>query len=570
MSLERSLATLMFTDIVGSTERAAELGDLAWRALLGKHYEVVRRELRRHGGREIATAGDGFLATFDEPAAAILCACAARDAVAKLGLEIRSGVHMGAVEWEEHNVGGIAVHIGARVAAHAAPGEVLVSSTVRDLEAGSGFIFEDRGVHTLKGVPGEWRLFAVASCPSVPTGARRRVRRARMAQGRGVLAGAAAFLLLFLAAGLYVGVFSREGKHDDERLEPAPPSTIAEARPAAATPAPDTTLPEGGKSDARSPEDEGASSSYESARRSAGESRREALEAGAVLLSQDLFQQAEGLHTAALRAAREGSYVDAERKMREAEESYDRAASAAGWRAKIDSARRAVSVVRGRADRRAGAYRTGESWERRGAEAEKAERYAEAVDYLGNAADAYRKAGPAVQVTRPPLPPPGQRRRPAAPAEEEPAPRPLAPTAPPPAEQPPSAVEDRKPPEAKAEGTPATPPEDAVDREAVERTLGELKRAIEGEDMEALRRTWVSLTPSDARNFTRWFSLMRSIEVRHDVRSMRATGDRIVVELQTTYEFFNKSTDQEERQVVSQVLELEERAGRWVVAASPR
>ena len=158
---DRVLATVLFTDIVGSTERAATLGDRAWRALLDMHHGIVRRELERHRGREIKTAGDGFLATFDGPARAIRCACAIRDGVRSLGIEIRAGLHTGECELMGDDVGGIAVHIGARVAASAAPSEVLVSQTVKDLVAGSGLRFVDRGVHGLHGVPGEWRLFAV-------------------------------------------------------------------------------------------------------------------------------------------------------------------------------------------------------------------------------------------------------------------------------------------------------------------------------------------------------------------------------------------------------------------------
>ncbi len=158
---DRVLATVMFTDIVGSTERAATLGDRAWRALLDTHNEIVRRELERHRGREVKTVGDGFLATFDGPARAIRCACGIRDGVHPLGIEIRAGLHTGECELMGDDVGGIAVHIGARVAASAAPGEVLVSSTVKDLVAGSGLRFADRGVHVLKGVPGEWRLFSL-------------------------------------------------------------------------------------------------------------------------------------------------------------------------------------------------------------------------------------------------------------------------------------------------------------------------------------------------------------------------------------------------------------------------
>lgn len=152
---------MLFTDIVASTERAAELGDRRWRELLESHHALVRRELARFRGREIDTAGDGFLATFDGPARAIRCACAISDVVKPLGIEIRAGLHTGECEVMGDRVGGIAMHIGARVASPAAPGEVLVSSTVKDLVAGSGLSFEDRGTHALKGIPGEWRLFAV-------------------------------------------------------------------------------------------------------------------------------------------------------------------------------------------------------------------------------------------------------------------------------------------------------------------------------------------------------------------------------------------------------------------------
>jgi len=157
---DRVLATVMFTDIVGSTERAAELGDRRWRDLLGDHNAAVRRELDRFRGREIDTAGDGFLATFDGPARAVRCALSAGEVVRELGVEIRAGIHTGECELDGPKVRGIAVHTGARVAAHAGPGEVLVSSTVKDLVAGSGLEFEDRGVHELKGIPGEWRLYA--------------------------------------------------------------------------------------------------------------------------------------------------------------------------------------------------------------------------------------------------------------------------------------------------------------------------------------------------------------------------------------------------------------------------
>jgi class 3 adenylate cyclase len=159
---ERVLATVLFTDIQGSTERAAALGDHSWRELLEAFYARVREVLKQYRGREINTLGDGFLAAFDGPARAIRCAGAIRDAVRSLNLEVRCGLHTGECEVVGNDLAGIAVHTGARVAGLAAPGEVLVSQTVRDLVAGSGLSFEDRGIHALKGVPNEWRLFRAA------------------------------------------------------------------------------------------------------------------------------------------------------------------------------------------------------------------------------------------------------------------------------------------------------------------------------------------------------------------------------------------------------------------------
>jgi class 3 adenylate cyclase len=158
---DRVLATVMFTDMVGSTERAAELGDSRWHELLSEYYAAVRKELSVFRGREINTAGDGLLATFDGPARAIRCACSVRERLRPLGLQVRTGLHTGECELIGDDVGGIAVHIGARVAAIAAPDEVVVSSTVKDLVAGSKLQFVDRGAHSLKGVPGQWRLFVV-------------------------------------------------------------------------------------------------------------------------------------------------------------------------------------------------------------------------------------------------------------------------------------------------------------------------------------------------------------------------------------------------------------------------
>jgi len=158
---DRVLATVMFTDIVDSTSRAAKLGDRGWRGLVERHDQLIRQQLERYRGREVKTMGDGFLATFDGPARGIRAAVDARDAVRALGIEIRAGLHTGEVEVMNGDVRGIAVNIGARVGSAAEPGEVLVSRTVTDLVAGSGIKFADRGLHLLKGVPGEWQLYAV-------------------------------------------------------------------------------------------------------------------------------------------------------------------------------------------------------------------------------------------------------------------------------------------------------------------------------------------------------------------------------------------------------------------------
>jgi class 3 adenylate cyclase/pimeloyl-ACP methyl ester carboxylesterase len=157
---DRQLATLLFTDIVDSTAHLTRLGDAGWRELLERHHAVVRAELARARGDEVDTAGDGFFASFDGPARAVRCAKSIVDGTRELGLDVRSGLHTGECEIVDGKMSGIAVHTGARVAAHAGPGEVLVSSTVKDLVAGSGLEFEDRGVHELKGIPGEWRLYA--------------------------------------------------------------------------------------------------------------------------------------------------------------------------------------------------------------------------------------------------------------------------------------------------------------------------------------------------------------------------------------------------------------------------
>ena len=162
---ERELATVLFTDVVGSTDLAARLGDARWLELRAAHDEVVRRHLAAYRGREVATTGDGFLATFDGPARAVHCAVRVRDAVRPVGLEIRAGLHTGEIEHVEGNIGGLAVHLAARIMAAAGPSEVLVSGTLTDLVVGSGIGFEDRGRRELKGVPGSWPLFEVASVP---------------------------------------------------------------------------------------------------------------------------------------------------------------------------------------------------------------------------------------------------------------------------------------------------------------------------------------------------------------------------------------------------------------------
>jgi class 3 adenylate cyclase len=160
---DRILATVMFTDIVGSTERASEIGDRRWRELLDEHERLTRAELERHSGEEVKTTGDGVLATFDGPARAIRCATSLASATEELGLPVRIGLHTGECERRNGDIGGIAVHIGARVMAEARPGEVLVSRTVKDLTVGSDIDFEERGARELKGVPGEWELFAVSA-----------------------------------------------------------------------------------------------------------------------------------------------------------------------------------------------------------------------------------------------------------------------------------------------------------------------------------------------------------------------------------------------------------------------
>ncbi len=159
--VDRVLATVLFTDVVGSTDQVAGMGDRRWSELLATHDSLTRAELERFRGREIRTTGDGFLAVFDGPGRAIRCACAIRDAVRAIGIHVRVGLHTGEIELRGDDIGGIAVHIAQRVQALTQPDEVLISRTVADLVGGSGIAFADRGAHTLKGVPNHWRLFAV-------------------------------------------------------------------------------------------------------------------------------------------------------------------------------------------------------------------------------------------------------------------------------------------------------------------------------------------------------------------------------------------------------------------------
>jgi YVTN family beta-propeller protein len=224
----RTLTTVLFTDIVGSTELASELGDQRWKQVLATHHGVVRKTLKRYGGREIDTAGDGFFATFARPAEAIRCASDIVDQLRQIGIHIRAGVHMGEVEQMGAKVGGIGVHIGSRVAAKAGASEILVSSTVRDLVAGSDIRFVDRGAHDLKGVPGEWHLYAIdhelaGEAPAKPivdapaaTSAR---RRTVPAVGVGVAG--------LIVAALIVGTFALVSRNDTGSLKAPAPDTVS-------------------------------------------------------------------------------------------------------------------------------------------------------------------------------------------------------------------------------------------------------------------------------------------------------------------------------------------------------
>jgi len=207
---KRSVTTVLFTDIVGSTERAAGLGDRDWRKLQTEHHARVRREIRRFGGRESNTAGDAFLAAFERPASAIRCAHAIRESLEELGLEIRAGVHAGEVDGSGRDLGGLGVHVGSRVEGAARPGEILVSGTVRELVLGAGFQFEDRGEHELKGVPGTWRLYSLTGLPPGPAFRTGRWVPEMSYRTSGIMAGGV-LVALAIAAAVWLGIPERDG-----------------------------------------------------------------------------------------------------------------------------------------------------------------------------------------------------------------------------------------------------------------------------------------------------------------------------------------------------------------------
>jgi class 3 adenylate cyclase len=212
---QRQIATILFTDIVGSTDRAAQIGDRRWRSLREAHNGIVREELRRFGGHEVDTTGDGFLATFSKPAQAIRCAQSIVARLEPLDLQIRAGVHTGEIEVLRYDIAGIGVHIGARIAARAGTSEILVSSTTRDLMTGSGFAFDDRGVHQLKGVPGDWHLFAVEATPEDEASRDRRITPRLVGAAAVVVVGAVVGAVALLA-----------GKHSSGTQGPcSPPAT---------------------------------------------------------------------------------------------------------------------------------------------------------------------------------------------------------------------------------------------------------------------------------------------------------------------------------------------------------
>ncbi len=227
---ERLLTTVMFTDIVGSTKLAAEIGDRGWRQLLSRHHGFVRKVLKRYGGREVDTAGDGFFATFDQPARAINCAKELVEGLHRMGIEIRAGVHMGEVEVMGSKVGGIAVHIGSRVMSKAESGEVLVSGTVRDLMSGSDIKFDDRGLQELKGVPAQWHLFAVETEIAAPPAEAVLAPEAEEARRLSPAIFVAAAVAVALIAGVVVVVVTR-GHGGTAAFKPAP-NTVVRIDPA--------------------------------------------------------------------------------------------------------------------------------------------------------------------------------------------------------------------------------------------------------------------------------------------------------------------------------------------------
>jgi class 3 adenylate cyclase len=535
---ERSLAAVLFTDIVGSTEKAAALGDRVWRGLLHRHHAAVRRELRRHGGREIATAGDGFLSVFDHPAAAIVCACAIRDALRKMGIEIRGGVHAGQIERSGRQIGGIAVHIGQRVAAAAAPGDVLVSGTVRDLEVGSGFHFEDRGIHHLKGVPGEWRLFSVAGCPpEIGDLARRRLLR--VAQARGVLAAGIGFVVLFVLAGLYMGVFGGEE---------APPSGAADGAPSALG----RRVMEG-----LSGADAPASAAGDAGRAGAATDAPDPGTTGDAA-DGEAVEPADG-------APGTASTADGEAAAGATGDGDGRAAdriTETPAPAPVPDDPAPAARPRTRADREPPAGRVGvePGRTRPGREADAAPLpRPRPPDMAGDAG--------AARETR--VPPPADA------PEEDPAiaqgPRAAAlPPVPAPGRAETSApAPERTPPAAAPAGPPAAEaaPGDADPDAGIRGAIARLQRAIVGEDLGALRDVWPALGETEARNFEHWFDTAREIRARFDVLSLEPVDDGMRATVQTTYEFFNESTGREATQSVRQVYELRERGGEWVVVS---
>jgi class 3 adenylate cyclase len=537
----RSIQAILFTDIVDSTARAAGLGDRAWRGLLRRHHALVRRQLERFGGREVSTAGDGFLATFNQPAEAIHAACAIRDGVRDLGLEIRGGIHMGEVEWEEDNVGGIAVHIGARVAAAAGSGQILVSSTVRELMSGSGFGFEDRGGHALKGVPGEWRLFAVTSHP-VADG---RGPRRRLTRGSAILLGTLTFLMLFSLAGLYMGLHEKILKPGRDRFAGGPGATPDVPESTFAHRITQGSMPAQRVDSALTATPNGVDSLTRATSAAADSAARGAL---ASVESQELPRPPDSPSTGkgTPEPPAEETGPAAERTSPPAPPAagprLDETAYKASERARAERTRGGLAAVkdsiraeRAGADPGLSAFASGKDLEQRALAAERRGDEEEALALFGRALTAYRAAEPLAAAA---TPPPGA---------------PIRAPAPPPAPAPAPAA---------AEPTPES------DSQIAQGVLAQMRHAIEVEDLGALQRAWVGLSSRDADNFRKWFKGVRDIEVHYQVRSVEHAGERIVASVQTTYEAFNESADRRDSQTFGQVLDMAERDGRWVVVGS--